>query len=62
MKLEHISLKKNDIYKIHFAFITSSYNQSQFIEKNLDSIRNQNYNNYIVYSRYNIKKICKKIS
>ena len=26
-----------------FVFITSSYNQNQFVEKNLNSIKNQNY-------------------
>ena len=30
-------------YSSDFVFITSSYNQNQFVEKNLNSIKNQNY-------------------
>ena len=34
------------INNIKFCFITSSYNQEQFIIMNLNSIRAQKYNNY----------------
>lgn len=54
----------NRLYHFHFSFITTSYNQSKFIIKNLDSIRKQFYKNYKVYyvndsSTDNTKKILK---
>lgn len=44
---KYIYPQKNN-YNTRFCFITTSYNQSIFIKKNLDSIRNQNYTNYFV--------------
>lgn len=35
-------------YKTRFCFVTTSFNQSQFVIKNLDSIRAQKYKNYYV--------------
>lgn len=35
-------------YKTRFCFVTTSYNQSQFVIQNLDSIRAQKYKNYYV--------------
>ena len=40
--------ESNKKYDIRFCFVTTSYNQSQFIIDNLDSIRKQNYKNYYV--------------
>ena len=41
IKFDNILEEKD--YTTKFVFITSSYNQSQFVEKNLESIKNQNY-------------------
>lgn len=39
---------QKSFYNTKFCFVTTSYNQSQFIIQNLDSIRIQNYRNYYV--------------
>ena len=49
MLKKNITLVPNKNYNHFFAFITTSCNQSQFIIKNLDSIRMQKYKNYKVY-------------
>lgn len=46
---KNISLPLNKNYNYFFSFITTSWNQSEFIKKNLNSIRNQKYKNYKVY-------------
>jgi len=49
IKTQKITFDINEKINNTFAFITTSYNQSQFIIKNLDSIRMQKYKNYKVY-------------